>query len=262
MLITLTTDFGYTDPFVGIMKGVIATINPDVRVVDVTHGVPQQNLIAGALVLHHSVDYFPSGTIHVVVVDPGVGTARRPILIECEDMYLIGPDNGVLSLALETHKAVRTVELSNQTYQLYPTSNTFHGRDIFAPAAAHVSRGVDPGSFGEQVENLVSLEWPAPVRSEDSMAGQVVYIDGFGNLFTTISGKDLTQDENQEITIAIGNATIHGIARAYGSAGSRRFVAVVNSWGFLEIAAPNGNAAQILGAQIGDNVQVRWNRHP
>src|ERR1051325_11087250 len=155
MRITLTTDFGYIDPFVGIMKGVIAGINPDVQVVDATHGVPPQNLIAGALVLRHSVDYFPSGTIHVVVVDPGVGTARRPILIECEHMYLIGPDNGVLSLALETHKAVRTVELSNQTYQLYPTSNTFHGRDIFAPAAAHVSRGVDPGSFGEQVENLV-----------------------------------------------------------------------------------------------------------
>ena len=257
MLITLTTDFGYIDPFVGIMKGVIAGINPDVQVVDVTHGVPPQNLIAGALVLRHSVDYFPAGTIHVVVVDPGVGSTRRPVLIQCRDMYLIGPDNGVLSLALESHNPIRIVELSNRKFQLQPRSNTFHGRDIFAPAAAHLSRGVDAGNFGAAVDNFVRLELAPAIRNGDSLEGQIVYIDGFGNLFTTISGQDLTNHDMERITVRIGDTTIDGISRAYVAGETRRFVAVINSWGLVEVAVPNGNAAQLLGAGIGDKVQVQ-----
>src|SRR4029450_1954680 len=134
MIITLTTDFGYKDSFVGIMKGVIAGINPQARVIDITHGIPPQDILAGALTLRHSVKYFPPGTIHVAVVDPGVGSARRPLLLECEGNYFIGPDNGVLSLAVENIRSAQIVQLSNPTYHLYPTSTTFHGRDIFASA--------------------------------------------------------------------------------------------------------------------------------
>lgn len=257
MLITLTTDFGYTDPFVGIMKGVIARISPHARVVDITHGVPPQDITAGALALRHSVDYFPPGTIHVVVVDPGVGSARRPLLFRCEDIYLIGPDNGVLSLALESHKAVSVIELSNPEYHLRPTSRTFHGRDIFAPAAAHLSRGVDPAEFGAPVNDFVRLERPAITKAGASISGKVVYIDGFGNLFTTVSEEDLADYGTEKVDVSIGNATIHGISSAYASPGSFRLVAIINSWGLLEIAARNGNAAQLLGAAIGDTVQVR-----
>ena len=257
MLITLTTDFGYIDPFAGIMKGVIARINPDARVIDITHGVPPQTVIAGALVLRHSIDYFPPGTIHVVVVDPGVGSSRRPLLVRCENFSLIGPDNGVLSFTLETHKPVSVVELSNREYQLHPTSRTFHGRDIFAPAAAHLSGGADPASFGAPVMDFVRLNWPGVTRTGESMAGRVVYIDGFGNLFTTIRADDLAGYHDHEITVLIRDTTIHGISPTYASAQAPGLVALINSWGLLEIAAPNGSAAQQSGARIGDDVQIR-----
>jgi S-adenosylmethionine hydrolase len=138
MVITLTTDFGLQDSFVGIMKGVIAGINPQAEPIDLTHGIPPQDVLAGALTLRHAVRYFPTGTIHVAVVDPGVGGARRPLLIECNGNFFIGPDNGLLSLALENRDPARIVELTNPAYHLHPTSRTFHGRDIFAPVAAHV----------------------------------------------------------------------------------------------------------------------------
>src|SRR5574341_2016219 len=142
MLITLTTDFGYSDPFVGIMKGVIARINPNAQVIDLSHGIPPQDIMAGALVLRHSVSYFPRGAVHVAIVDPGVGGARRPLLIECDGSYFVGPDNGLLSLALEDKQPARIVELSNPSYHLQSASKTFHGRDIFAPVAAYLSLGI------------------------------------------------------------------------------------------------------------------------
>src|SRR5262249_52128236 len=147
-VIALTTDFGYEDPFVGIMKGVILGINPDARIVDVTHGIAPQEVRGGALALNYAAQYFPPETIHVAVVDPGVGTDRRPILIEGEDAFFIGPDNGVLSLAAEQKKPRRVVELANERYRLNPVSATFHGRDVFAPAAAHLSLGTPVESFG------------------------------------------------------------------------------------------------------------------
>src|ERR1044071_3028033 len=212
MLITLTTDFGHTDPFVGIMKGVIAGLNPSVRVIDITHGIPPQDLMAGALVLRHSVAYFPPGSVHVVVVDPGVGTTRRPLLVQCADFFLIGPDNGVLRLALEANEPVSIVELSNLEYHLHPTSSTFHGRDIFAPVAAHLSRAVDPAKFGPQVHDFVRLGWPPIVKTSESIAGQVVYIDGFGNLFTTIREADLAQYGKEKLAVTIRDVTINGVS--------------------------------------------------
>src|SRR5688572_5231964 len=154
MIITLTTDFGYQDSFVGIMKGVIAGINPQARVIDITHGIPPQGILAGALTLRHSVKYFPSGTIHVAVVDPGVGSSRRPLLIQDQGNYFLGPDNGILSLAVENIESAHIVQLTNPTYHLHPTRTTFHGRDIFAPAAAHLSLGTPLKAFGEPWDKI------------------------------------------------------------------------------------------------------------
>ncbi len=178
MLITLTTDFGIKDPFVGIMKGVIARINPQAIVVDLTHGIPPQNILAAAMTLRHAVKYFPQQTIHVVVVDPGVGSTRRPLLVTVDKSYFIGPDNGVLSLAWEGRQPNRIVHLSNLAYYLKPTSGTFHGRDIFAPVAAYLSLGIVPAAFGETLDDYIHIGWPEVVRAERSLTGEVVYIDG------------------------------------------------------------------------------------
>ena len=256
MLITLTTDFGYNDPFVGIMKGVIAGINPDAHVIDLCHDIPPQNVMAGALVLRHSVSYFPRGTIHVAVIDPGVGGARRPLLIECDGSYFVGPDNGVLSLALDGKQPARIVHLSNSTYHLQPVSGTFHGRDIFAPVAAYLSLGVATVAFGESVESFVRLKLPEPERTARRITGEVVYIDSFGNLFTNISEHDLTGLTADNLVISLRDATIRGLAPNYAAAVEGELVALVNSWGLMEIALNKGSARQRTGAQIGDKVEV------
>lgn len=258
MLITLTTDFGLQDCFVGIMKGVIARINPHVQVIDVTHGIPAQNIMAGALALQHSIAYFPRGTIHVAVVDPGVGSARRPLLIECDGNYFIGPDNGVLSLAIGTLRPDYIVELSNPIYQLRPASATFHGRDIFAPAAAHLSLGVAPAAFGPKSATFLNLAQSKPRRREKTLEGEIVYIDAFGNLFTNIESHDLTGPAVDHLEIAIGAVCVSGLSRSYGAAAVGDFVAVINSWGLLEIAAYRGNAQKTTGAKIGDKVTVTF----
>ena len=256
MIITLTTDFGYQDPFVGIMKGVIAGINPQARVIDITHGIPPQEILAGALALRHSVKYFPPGTIHVAVVDPGVGSARRPLLIECEGNYFIGPDNGVLSLAVENVRSAHIVHLSNPTYHLHPTSTTFHGRDIFAPAAAHLSLGITVSAFGEPWEEIVRLSMPGVVRKERSIEGEIVYIDKFGNLFTNIDEHDLSGQAMETLNFASGSVWVCGVSPNYARAQEGEFVAILNSWGLLEIAVNKDNAQQRTGAKSGDKVEV------
>jgi S-adenosyl-L-methionine hydrolase (adenosine-forming) len=256
MLITLTTDFGYQDSFVGIMKGVIAGINPQALVIDITHGIPAHDIRAAALSLQHSVGYFPPGTIHVAVVDPGVGSTRRPVLIECAENYFIGPDNGVLSLAVANRAPIRVVHLANSAYQRHPTGTTFHGRDIFAPAAAHLSLGVPPDVFGEALVDFVQLALPGIVRRGGSIEGEILYIDNFGNLFTNICEHDLTGLPGDHVDIVVGSVTIRGLARNYASARGGEFVAVLNSWGVLEIAAYRDNAQKRAGAKIGDRVEI------
>jgi S-adenosylmethionine hydrolase len=256
MLITLTSDFGFKDSFVGIMKGVIAGINPKVGVVDLTHGIPALDVLAGALTLRHSIRYFPRGTIHVAVVDPGVVSTRRPLLIECDGSYLIGPDNGLLSLAVGDKKPNRVVHLSNPAYHLQPTSATFHGRDVFAPAAAHLSRGVPISSFGEKLETYDQLALPKPIRDKNEINGEIIYIDNFGNLFTNIEEHDLTELAAKRFEIVLGAVRIPGHAPNYAATAAGDFVAVVNSWGLLEIAVYCGNARQNSGAKVGDKVKV------
>jgi len=257
MLITLTTDFGTVDPFVGVMKGVIAGINPEAQVIDISHGVPPQDIIAGALILRHSVSYFPRGTIHVAIVDPGVGSDRRPLLVQCDGNYFVGPDNGVLSLALEGKEPTRIIQLSNPDYHLQPTSATFHGRDIFAPVAAHLSQGVDPAAFGMALDNFARIQRPEIVKSQRVIEGEIVYIDGFGNLFTTIQEQDLAALPNKDISVTIRDTTIHGLSQNYADGENGRCLALINSWGLLEITYYKDNAQRRIAAKIGDKVQIR-----
>jgi S-adenosyl-L-methionine hydrolase (adenosine-forming) len=254
MLITLTTDFGHRDPFVGIMKGVIARINPKAQVIDLTHGIPPQDVMAAALALRHSVAYFPRDSIHVVVVDPGVGGPRRPLLIESAGNYFIGPDNGVLSLAAAAAESVQVIELSNPDYRLKPTSATFHGRDIFAPAAAHLSLGVAPAAFGGELASFTRLRMPKVTQSQNRLEGEVVYVDGYGNLFTNIDEHDLTGLPLGKLVIGVGARVIRGLAPSYDSVKTNELAALVNSWGMLEIAAYKGNAQENCGVKVGDKV--------
>jgi S-adenosyl-L-methionine hydrolase (adenosine-forming) len=255
-LITLTTDFGTQDPFVGIMKGVIARINPQAAVVDLTHGIPPQNILVAAMILSHAVEYFPRQTIHVAVVDPGVGSTRRALVVEIDDTYLIGPDNGVLSLACEERRPTRIIQLSNPAYYLKPTSRTFHGRDIFAPAAAYLSLGIAPEAFGETVDDYVRVGRPEVVRTERSLRGEIVYIDGFGNVFTNIRAQDLTEFDIENLSIVLGELTISGLAPHYSAAEHGQPVALINSWGILEIALNKENLARRFDIGIGDKVYV------
>jgi S-adenosylmethionine hydrolase len=257
MLITLTTDFGLQDAFVGVMKGVIAGINAQAHVIDLTHDIPAQNILAGALTLRHSVAYFPTGTIHVAVVDPGVGSARLPLLIECGGSYFIGPDNGVLSLAIGGREPSAIRSLANPAYHLQPASATFHGRDIFAPAAAHLSRGVPPSEFGEKLPTFRRLTLPLAAHGPREIIGEIIYIDHFGNLFTNIEERDLKglADTRHDIIIGAG-VRVSRIAPNYASADPGDLIAVINSWGLLEIAAPGGSAQQRAGANIGEQVKI------
>ena len=256
MLITLTTDFGLQDPFVGIMKGVIVGINPGVGMVDLTHNVPAQDVMAGALVLRHSVKYFPRGTIHVAVVDPGVGSLRRPLLIECDGNFFLGPDNGLLSLAVDVKDTTHIVHLSNAAYHLQPTSATFHGRDIFAPVSAHLSLGIPLREFGETVDNFAKLTFPRAIRQGNAIIGEIIYIDKFGNLFTNIEEHDLTGLAGKRIEIFLGTMCIPGIAPNYATAKTGDLLAVINSWGVLEIAVNRSSAQKFSGARVGDALKV------
>ncbi len=260
MIITLTTDFGYKDPFVGIMKGVIAGINPNVQVVDLSHGIPPQDIMAAALVLRHSVPYFRRGAIHVAVVDPGVGSTRHALLIESDGQYFIGPDNGVLSLTLTDKQPDTVIQLSNTIYHLQPTSATFHGRDIFSPVAAHLSLGIDPAALGEPIDNFVRLDWPKLVKSQGRIEGEIVYIDGFGNLFTNIQEQDLAALQRENLSVTLGDITIQGLARSYAAGENGRCIALINSWGLVEIAFYGDSAQRRCQAKIGDKVQVSVNK--
>jgi S-adenosyl-L-methionine hydrolase (adenosine-forming) len=256
MLITLTTDFGYADPYAGIMKGVIFGIDPQARIVDLSHGVPAQDIMAAALLLRHSSPYFPRGTIHLAVVDPGVGSARRPLLVEADGNYFIGPDNGVLSLAPDRRRPTRIIELSNPNYHLQPTSATFHGRDIFAPVAAHLSLGIAAQAFGETISDWVELPWPGIVRTETTIEGEIVYIDGFGNLFTNIRAHDLEELSGDLLSITVRDLSIPGLESNYAAVEPGKYVALINSWGLLEIAIYKQSAQRRSGAIVGDKVKV------
>lgn len=263
-VLSITTDFGLASGFVGIMKGVIYGIAPQVKIVDISHLVPAQNVLQGAYVMWRAVPYFPPGSIHVGVVDPGVGTGRRPLGMRLGDQFFIAPDNGLLTLLIQDAERkgeiVEFLHLDNRAYWLPQVSNTFHGRDIFAPAAAHLAAGVPFRELGTPVTDLVRLELPHPEKTDTGWLAHVITIDAFGNLGTDLLAEALALSPQGEgrrrALLRIRGHEIEGILDSYGQREAGALVAVVNSDSFIEIAVVNGSAARILGAQSGDEVEV------
>jgi hypothetical protein len=255
-LITLTTDFGLSDPFVGIMKGVIAARAPGVPIIDVTHGVLPQQVLAGALVLQAAVPYFPPGTIHLAVVDPGVGGPRRPLCIETARGFLVGPDNGLLSLAAGDDTVRRIVHLTDERVFLAPRSHTFHGRDVFAPVAAALATGIPAAALGTEVSAFDRLSIPVVDVTERLLHGQVIYVDHFGNLATNVRLEHLRPWPGRRLTITVGGTRVDGLSATYGAVAAGEPLALVNSWGLLEIAVRDGSARATTGAQPGTPVVV------
>lgn len=248
MVITLTTDFGHTDAFVGTMKGVILSICPSVQIVDICHDLPPQDIVSGALLLSDSYRYFPKQTIHVAVVDPGVGSLRATLAVRTERYVFVAPDNGLLDVALRNEKLIRIVQLNNPDYHLQPVSATFHGRDIFAPAAAHIAAGVDIQRLGDPVDAWKPLSLPCPERKGDALEIHVLRADRFGNAIT-----DLTLGEFQAwnpsgspVLIKTEKMEIHGIRRTFSDASANEPVAYFGSGGRLEIAVNGARAVDLL----------------
>ncbi|MCI0889133.1 MAG: SAM-dependent chlorinase/fluorinase [Chloroflexi bacterium] len=270
-IITLTTDFGLADGFVGAMKGVILGISPDAAIVDITHEVPPQDVRAGAYALDAAWDAFPHGTVHVAVVDPGVGTDRLPIAACGPGATFVGPDNGTLSYLLARAGARpesapfvpasvtlpdgwTAYHLTERAYWREPLSSTFHGRDIFAPVAAHLSAGVAPSALGPRLTHVTAFAVPVAVEADGRIEGCVQHVDRYGNLVTNIP-EALLSAAGGGLTVDIGGREIAGLSGSFQ--GEAALVAVIGSGGWLEIAVPNGSAARELGAGIGDEVVVR-----
>lgn len=258
-IITLTTDFGLSDGFVGVMKGVILSINPDVTIVDITHDIAPQNVEQGAFVFANSYKYFPSNTIHVIVVDPGVGSTRRAIALDADEMIFVAPDNGVLSLAIRHPlSAVRAVHLNRPEYWRPHVSNTFHGRDIFAAVAAHLSLGVPLESLGDPIVDWVKLSsCTTAMRTGNEIVGRVVHIDRFGNIVMNIDEEMLKGMDRTRITVTIRGKILHGVRSTYAAVERGESLALISSSGHVEVAVRDGNAAQMLGAKLGDEVVIR-----
>lgn len=262
-IITILTDFGLQDGFVGVMKGVILGIAPGTSIVDISHLVPPQNITAGAYIFNASAPYFPPGTIHICVVDPGVGTARRPIAGRLGSQLFVGPDNGLLTLMLtraqRAGEPVDIVHLDRPDYWRPDISTSFHGRDIFAPVAAHLARGVALTDLGTPIHDPVLLNIPQPERTPHGLRGVVRRIDHFGNLATNITQEDIAG--LGELNVRIGGARIHGLVRTFGDRPPGHLIAYITSIGNLAVAMVNGNAAQRLNAHEGDVVEVETIAH-
>jgi S-adenosylmethionine hydrolase len=268
-IITLTTDFGMADPYVAAMKGVILSIDPEATVVDVSHEVAPQRIAQAVYLTGCAWPHFPPGSIHLVVVDPGVGTERRAIIVEGPRGLYVGPDNGVLSAALPEEarsaargegpaavalpRGYRAFLIAEPRFLRQPVSDTFHGRDVFAPAAGHLSAGVPPGDFGEAVGSLLAMPpIRARRRADGALVGRVVHVDRFGNLVTDVRAEDLPRGR---LRVEIAGRTVEGLARTYAEA--EGLTCLVGSSGYLEVARPGGSAAASLGVGIDEAVLVR-----
>ena len=257
-LITLCTDFGTRDPYVGIMKGVMLAVDPSLRFVDLTHDVPPQDVTAGALALRSAVEHFPDGTVHLAVVDPGVGSARDPVAVVTERGTLVGPDNGLLEPSASRLGLCEVRRLERRDLFRAEVSRTFHGRDVFAPIAARLAAGMDAAELGPRLERLTPLALPVPRRGDFVVRGEVIYVDRFGNLLTNISDTDLSTFHGRSLSVTIRRVSIDALVDAYSAVRSGMPLAIVGSWGLLEIAVRDGNAAEKLDAARGTPVSVTW----
>ncbi len=255
-LITLTTDFGLDDWFVGAMKGVILGRAPDATIVDLTHDVPRGDAGAGAFALAAGCRFFPRRTVHVAVVDPGVGSARRAIAVQTADYFFVGPDNGVLSLALAREKIKAIRRLENSEFLLCDVSRTFHGRDVFAPVAAALCTGTPIQKLGPASADYVRLPWPEPKPSQAGIRGAVVYVDRFGNAITSIPA-EMMKRFGGRANISVGTRPFGELKHFYQAVGPGRSVALVGSSGFLELAVNGGSAAKKFKLRRGVAVMVR-----
>jgi len=258
-LITLTTDFGTRDWFVGAMKGAMLNVNPDAILVDLAHEVAGGDIRGGAFSLMAGYPFFPKGTVHVAVVDPGVGGPRQAIVVQTANYFFVGPDNGVLSFALARERIKSIRRLENEDYFRKPVSRTFHGRDIFAPVAAYLSRGVSVEAFGPALTEHVTLDWPeARVQAgKGRIEGEIVHVDRFGNLITNIGAETMRMFGDKPCEVFSGNRRLCPIAPFYGAVSAGRPLAVAGSTGFLEIAVNGASAADWLDLGVGDEVNVR-----
>lgn len=256
-IITLMTDFGDMDPYVGILKGVIYNIFPYVKIVDISHNIPPQNIWQANWTIEASYHFFPKGTIHACVVDPTVGSKRKSILIESKNYYFIGPDNGIFTSILEKEELINIIELTEERYWLQDVSQTFHGRDIFAPVAAYLAKGISVKEFGNQLQEdgLTKLPSNNFVKSEKSCIGYVKHIDRFGNIFTNIPQAHLPQ----KIQGRIKSADFNGLVSSYSEAEPNKLCAIKSSNGYVEIFIKEGNAAKSTTSKVGDKVEIRFN---
>jgi S-adenosylmethionine hydrolase len=272
-IITLTTDFGLADAYVAAMKGVILSINPEANIVDICHTIKPQNIAEAAFVLSTAYPFFPRGTIHVVVVDPGVGTERRAIILKTPTACFVAPDNGVLSYVVQEYLVKPRVAASQHLAELGPgleavaitrpefcpsagrtVSTTFHGRDIFAPVAARLSLGQPPLEFGEKITTLTVLPIPKPHKGANgSLVGHILHIDSFGNLITNVNRHDLPE-ARETITVEVGGRLIKGLSRTYAE--GQGLLSLTGSSDYLEISLKEGNASAYLNAKVGDEVKI------
>jgi S-adenosylmethionine hydrolase len=250
-ILTLTTDFGLSDHFVGVMKGVILSICPRAQLVDISHGVTPFETAEGAYLIAQAYRYFPKKTVHVVVVDPGVGTSRRPILVEAAGQYFVAPDNGVLSMVYSQQKAkVRLI--SNEKYFLKPVSRTFHGRDIFSPVAARLAAGVPPARMGKPIQDYLRPQFEKPQRAgKRTWIGRILKIDRFGNIVTSFHVKEFPNLDRQEFSLAIGPRQIAVMAHNYAECAPGELFLIQGSTGYLEVSLSQGSAAKLIGCETG-----------
>ncbi len=253
-MIVLITDFGLNDEYVGVMKGVICSINPEVKIIDLTHGISSQDIIWAGIVIYKTYKFFPQGSIFLIVVDPGVGTKRDIIIMKAEGYYFIAPDNGVLSLIYEKFHPEIIIKAEKEKYSLNPVSFTFHGRDIFAPVAAYLSKGENVLQMGKKVDKIVRIKFPQPQIREKEITAAVIHIDRFGNLITCLDREEFEKLGWRKFKIEYKGRIIEGISRCYDT--SKDLIAIWESKNFLEIAKPGGCAQKFLKAKIGDKIKI------
>lgn len=254
-MITLTTDFGLKDPYVAEMKGVIYSIKPVARIVDVSHLIDKYNVRMAAFVLASAAPYFPKGTVHVVVVDPGVGTGRRAIAVQTKQAFFVGPDNGVLMLAAQAQGIKHVCELSNPQYMLPQVSSTFHGRDVFAPAAGYIDNGAKLSQFGAEVTDPVTPKFANVEHKNGSLFGEVLHVDGFGNVITNISQTEVSEAKSVKVNLHHVSLSLN-CAKTYGESKPQEPLTLIGSHGFLELAINQGSFSEKYRVNPGDRIEA------
>ncbi len=257
-IITLTTDFGLKDTYVAEIKGVILGLHPDAILIDITHEIDKFNVRMGAYMLASAVPFFPAGTIHLAVVDPGVGSRRRSIIIQTKKGFFVGPDNGLMMMAARNQGIKGIYEIVNSRLMPDRVSSTFHGRDIFAPAAAYLAKGVLPEEFGPEIHNPIELGFAKVVRRKEVLIGEVLYVDNFGNIITNLSKGEVAKNGiKDEVKIELPSGVLNlKLCKAYSDAEHKKPLALIGSRGYLEIAMNQGRAADRFKTKVGDKIKL------